>query len=72
MPPKKRPEKELLAEASSQAVRAQVLETIRATTQPQTSTEPQQATVEVRGPEEPLQQLPSQAEVLAMNTSMPT
>jgi hypothetical protein len=72
MPPKKRPGKELPVEASSQAAGAQVLKTTQTTTQPQTSTEPQQATVEIRRPEEPLQQPPSQAEELAMTTSAPT
>jgi hypothetical protein len=38
MPPKKRPGKELPAEASSQAAGAQVLETTQTATQPQTST----------------------------------
>jgi hypothetical protein len=69
MPPKKRPEKELSTEASSQAGGAQVFKTSQIATQPQTFIEPQQATVEVRRPEEPPQQPPSQAKVLAMNTS---
>jgi hypothetical protein len=72
MLPKKRLKKELPAEGTFEATKAQVLKTTQTTTQPQTSTEPQQATAEVRRPEEPPQQPPSQAEVLAMNTSVPT
>jgi hypothetical protein len=72
MPTKKRSRKELPVEASSQAAGAHVLETTQTTTQPQTFTKPQQATIEVRRPEEPLRQPPSQKEVLAMNTSTST
>jgi hypothetical protein len=56
IPPKRKPIKELLAEGSSQAARAQVLKTTQAITQPQTSTYARIATAETKRPEEPLQQ----------------
>jgi hypothetical protein len=68
MPPKKRPVKELPTEDSSQAARAQVLET---TTQPQTSAEPHAVAAETRRPEEPPRQPTTQSELPAMNTSAP-
>jgi hypothetical protein len=53
MPPKKRPGKELTVEVSSQATGAQVSKTTETTNQPQASTKPQEATAELRIPEEP-------------------
>jgi hypothetical protein len=53
MPPKKKLGKELSAEGSSQAVRAQVLETTQAITQPQTSVDPRIAIAKTGRPEEP-------------------
>jgi hypothetical protein len=68
MPPKKRPGKELPTEDSSQAVEAHVLETA---TQPQTTMEPHLAIAKIRRPKEPPHQPTTQAEVAAINTSIP-
>jgi hypothetical protein len=62
MPPKKKLGKELPIEGLAQAVRAQVLETTQAITQPQTTAHPHIATTETGRPEEPLQQ-PTQLQV---------
>jgi hypothetical protein len=78
MPAKKRPEKELLAEDSSQAAGDQVFTTAETTNQtthipqtahPQPSTEPHVASIEARRPEDPVEQPTTQAEVLVMNSS---
>jgi hypothetical protein len=68
MPPKKRPGKELPTKESSQAVGAQVLEIA---TKPQTTIEPHLAIAKTRRPKEPPHQPATQAEVVAINTSIP-
>jgi hypothetical protein len=72
MPPKKRPGKEHPVKGSSQAVGSQVLKTTQATIQSQASVEPHLATAETRRSGEPPEQLATQVEVLAMNTSAPS
>jgi hypothetical protein len=72
MPPKKMPGKELSVDGPSQSTGALTLETTQTTTQPPPSSEPQEATAKVGRPDQPLQQPPNQAEVLAMKTSMQT
>jgi hypothetical protein len=72
MPPKKKPGKELSVDGPLQLTGALTLKTTQTTTQPPPSSEPQQATAEVRRPDQPTQQPPNQAEVLAMNTSAQT
>jgi hypothetical protein len=72
MPPKKKPGKELSVDGPSQSIRAPTHETTQTTTQPPSSSEPQEATAKVERPDQPSQQPPNQAEVLAMNTSVQT
>jgi hypothetical protein len=64
MPSKKRHGKELLLEGSSQAVGGQVYGTTQTTTQLQTSAELHPITAETKRPREPLEQPPTQVDVI--------
>jgi hypothetical protein len=78
MTPKKRPEKELLAEGSSQAARGQVLTTTEATVQTthihqiahsHPSTDPHAATIEAKRPKDPSGQPTTQVEAFVADAS---